>query len=557
MTPLQAHAGAQPAGALPETCAFQLYLQDTLASSSRLWVRGRVVVGDLPVAGLPGWRDRWLGPKPLVAETPRATVQTHVLGETLELQVPLSLDGSFEACFVVGDSSAKRGWRVARHQVRLGGYTARACGVVLTPATDTATAVVVVLPSAFTRSKDGPRLFAHSGAAERLTPLFRFLRRRQPDATFYYLGTDGDAGADRLAEVALAATSLGWPNGHVVLLPAATGREPVALAHSVDRLRWLFAGEIELRVLNLEPSADAILGAAVGEAPDRALVRRFVAAAGDPAGLLDAADTTAFPAPSAPRVVRVRGVPRFPVVFCHGMLAMSMLRRHIPEEPNYFAHLRTFLSERGVQALFPRVEPTGGVAGRAEQLRDQIRRWTGEPVNIIAHSMGGLDARFLISRLGFADRVRSLTTIASPHQGTPLADWFVTNWRDRVPLLRGLEALGVKVDGFRDCRRAACRALNDTTPDAASVAYFCYVGAVAVERVTPLLRRSWHFMTSLEGPNDGLVSARSARRGEYLGTLAVDHFAQTPDGLFVHPAEDFDAVGFYSRLVEDLARRGL
>jgi hypothetical protein len=37
----------------------------------------------------------------------------------------------------------------------------------------------------------------------------------------------------------------------------------------------------------------------------------------------------------------------------------------------------------------------------------------------------------------------------------------------------------------------------------------------------------------------------------------VDHFAQTPDGLFVRPGENFDALGFYSRLVEDLARRGL
>src|SRR5260370_34159730 len=171
MTPPQAPAAAHPAVAPPEISALQLQLQDPLASSSRLWVRGRVVTGDLPVAGLPGWRDRWLGPKPVVAETPRVTVQTHVLGETLEQQVPLRPDGSFEATFAVGDSSAKRGWRVGRHQVRLGSQTVRACGVVLTPATDATTAVVVVLPSAFTRSKEGPRLFTHSGAAERLTPL--------------------------------------------------------------------------------------------------------------------------------------------------------------------------------------------------------------------------------------------------------------------------------------------------------------------------------------------------------------------------------------------------
>ena len=61
----------------------------------------------------------------------------------------------------------------------------------------------------------------------------------------------------------------------------------------------------------------------------------------------------------------------------------------------------------------------------------------------------------------------------------------------------------------------------------------------------------------MEGANDGLVSARSGAWGEVLGMLSVDHFAQTPDGLFVRPGENFDALTFYSRLIEDLAHRGL
>jgi triacylglycerol lipase len=239
------------------------------------------------------------------------------------------------------------------------------------------------------------------------------------------------------------------------------------------------------------------------------------------------------------------------------MLAMTMLRMQVPEDTNYFAHLHPFLAERGVRALYPNVEPTGGVAERAEQLRDQIRRWTDEPVNVIAHSMGGLDARFLISRLGLAGRVRSLTTVATPHRGSGLADWFRVHFRQRVPLLLALEAFGINVNGFRDCQTDACRAFNGQTPDAEGVRYFSYGAAVTPPRITPLLRRGWNILTPLEGDNDGLVSVRSARWGEYLGTLSVDHFAQTPDGLFVRPGENFDALGFYSRLVEDLARRGL
>ena len=150
-----------------------------------------------------------------------------------------------------------------------------------------------------------------------------------------------------------------------------------------------------------------------------------------------------------------------------------------------------------------------------------------------------------------------MTTVAAPHRGSSLADWFVLNYRDRVPLLHGLEALGVNVRGFLDCRPAACLTFNDQVPNVGNVRYFSYGGSVTLDRVSPLLRRSWNWLTPREGPNDGLVSVQSACWGEYLGTLAVDHFGQTPDGLFTHPGEDFDAVGFFSRLVEDLARYGM
>jgi triacylglycerol lipase len=238
------------------------------------------------------------------------------------------------------------------------------------------------------------------------------------------------------------------------------------------------------------------------------------------------------------------------------MLALSTLRMQLPENLNCFSPLSEFLRERGFRALYPQVAPTSGVAARAEQLRDQITRWTDEPINIVAHSMGGLDARYVITHLGLADQVRSLTTISTPHHGTCLVDWFVANFRHRVPLLLALEAMGVNVDGFQDCRPAACEEFNKKTPDMPGVRYFSYGGAVSANQVTPVLRRAWNLLRALEGPNDGMVSAKSAHWGEYLGTIRADHYAQTPDMTFVRPGEDFDVLDFYFRLLENLARRG-
>lgn len=39
-----------------------------------------------------------------------------------------------------------------------------------------------------------------------------------------------------------------------------------------------------------------------------------------------------------------------------------------------------------------------------------------EKVNIIAHSKGGLDCRYLITSMGYANKVASLTTINTPHR---------------------------------------------------------------------------------------------------------------------------------------------
>src|SRR5262249_25581530 len=162
------------------------------------------------------------------------------------------------------------------------------------------------------------------------------------------------------------------------------------------------------------------------------------------------------------------------------------------------------------------------------ELRDQILKWTDEPINLIAHSMGGLDCRRLITHLGMAHRVASLTTVATPHRGTHVADWFCANFQHRFPLLLTLEALGMNIDGFRDCKTNFCTSFNDSTPNHPDVRYFSYGASVSPQRLTPMLRRTWQILSPVEGANDGLVSVQSAHWGEYLGTLSVDHFAQTP-----------------------------
>ena len=122
------------------------------------------------------------------------------------------------------------------------------------------------------------------------------------------------------------------------------------------------------------------------------------------------------------RVIPARRAPRLrhPVVLAHGAFGFDEIalagRRH-----HYFRNISERLGQLGASFHHPRVPPAASVSLRAEKLVELVRELPGERVNVIAHSMGGLDARFAIARLGLADRVASLVTIGAPHFGTPIA----------------------------------------------------------------------------------------------------------------------------------------
>jgi len=146
-------------------------------------------------------------------------------------------------------------------------------------------------------------------------------------------------------------------------------------------------------------------------------------------------------------------------------------------------------------------------------------------VNIVAHSMGGLDARCMISRLRPPNvRVRSLVTIATPHHGSAVADVVMDKIGPRyLPRVYGAfeRATGLDTGAFEQLTtRYMADVFNPATPDDPDVRYFSY--GAAVRRKPPLLspfRASHKILQRREGRNDGLVSVESSKWGTYKGTL--------------------------------------
>ena len=211
-----------------------------------------------------------------------------------------------------------------------------------------------------------------------------------------------------------------------------------------------------------------------------------------------------------------------PIVLVHGLLGFDKLAMGAWTWTHYFRGIPEMLRTADNRVLIARLNPTGGTAERAAQLKSFIDAESPhEPVHLMAHSLGGLDSRYMISRLGMAPRVLSLTTLGTPHRGSTFADWAVRRFARLVcPVF---EYFGISFQAFRDLTTGRCRVFNSETPDAPGVRYFSVAGKFAAHWLAPEWQLPASIVGRLEGPNDGVVSVQSAHYGECCDEWDGDH----------------------------------
>ncbi|MWA13059.1 lipase family alpha/beta hydrolase [Streptomyces sp. BA2] len=125
-----------------------------------------------------------------------------------------------------------------------------------------------------------------------------------------------------------------------------------------------------------------------------------------------------LPSPDAPRLPAES---RPPVVLLHGFI----------DNRSVFVLLRRSLAQHGGQhveslnysPLTCDIRTAAELLGR--HIEEICERTGHHQVDIVGHSLGGLIARYYAQRLGGDERVRTLVTLGTPHEGTrvvPLAD---------------------------------------------------------------------------------------------------------------------------------------
>jgi triacylglycerol lipase len=235
--------------------------------------------------------------------------------------------------------------------------------------------------------------------------------------------------------------------------------------------------------------------------------------------------------------------PPVPVVLVHGLFGFDKIARF-----HYFHRIAQHLQSLGCTAHAVRLPAAKSVPDRARVLTDAIAALPYPRVDLIAHSLGGLDARYALAKLGLAERVRSLVTIGTPHRGTPLAD--LASGNGPLALARKtVRALGVPLAAVDWLSPSALERFNQEVRDVPGVRYACVVGGIVGGAALPISPLH-SYLKSIAGPNDGLVPVSSQFWGETLAEIEADHFQQI--GWRIAVRHTFDALGMYAFVVARL-----
>jgi triacylglycerol lipase len=302
--------------------------------------------------------------------------------------------------------------------------------------------------------------------------------------------------------------------------------------------------------------------------------------------------STQAPAAPAPKL----GAP-YPIVLMHGMGGFGTLDVG-PIELTYFKGVVEDLAKNG-EAVYVTLAPpyeTSEVRAQAvaKQIDDILARTGKAKVNLIAHSQGGLDARVLASPngLGYGDRIASVTTIATPHRGSKVADAVLGLLKylptkevdvitDAVLSLVQKTAYELQTDpALREqlvllSEKHMKEVFNPKYLDDPNVVYKSYAGRSNLRsgvfacdgsvypnepmKLDPAQAALVPLAIFLEGGqlevNDGLVTVASAKWGTFEQCVPADHLKEV--GHLGPSAASFDHVAMFRNIVARVRKEGL
>lgn len=259
---------------------------------------------------------------------------------------------------------------------------------------------------------------------------------------------------------------------------------------------------------------------------------------------------------------------KYPIIMVHGIFFRDW------QLFNYWGRIPATLIRNGATINYGKQQSSGSVARSAEEIRKTILKVineTGaEKVNLIAHSKGGLDSRYAISRLGMDKYVATLTTINTPHKGCDMVDDLLKKLPSAiVRFIAGryngiFSKLGDEnpdfMSGVNDLSAVRAKKYDDEMPDSPGVSYRSVMTVMGSASSAGFpLNIGYKMIKKLNGENDGLVAESSAKHGRHRIIRPTSKRGISHGDVIDLNRENitgFDVREFYVDLVSELRREG-
>ena len=260
---------------------------------------------------------------------------------------------------------------------------------------------------------------------------------------------------------------------------------------------------------------------------------------------------------------------KYPILLVHGVFFRDS------KVLNYWGRVPNELIKNGATLYYGEQQSAASVENSGAELAEKIEKIvkeTGcEKINIIAHSKGGLDSRYAISKLGCDRYVASLTTINTPHKGCIFAEYLLGKAPEGLASAvektynTAFRKLGDSNPDFmaavKNLTSSFCEKFNEEVPNAEWVMYQSFGSKAARAHSGRFpLNISYPMVKKYDGDNDGLVALTSAEWGERFtpiypkGKRGITH-ADMID-LNREDFKGFDVREFYVQVVSELRERG-
>ena len=269
---------------------------------------------------------------------------------------------------------------------------------------------------------------------------------------------------------------------------------------------------------------------------------------------------------------------KYPIIMLHGF-GFRDERKY-----GYWGRIPQALEQEGAVLFYGYQDGHATIETNAQTVKKRIlevlEETHAEKVNIIAHSKGGLEARYVISTLGMDDKIASLSTMGTPHNGSASLDRLV-KISDIMPrplfnfIFKKIDEFALNagdknpdtLSALLQFQTAEAEKFNSLNPDSENVYYQSYAFVMKNVFSDPFMFLTYFLVKIFEHENsDGLLSPKSTHwtnfRGVYTGhgRMGISHrdeidlrrkkFSEKKgEGVS-------DIVDFYVNVVKELKKMG-